>query len=290
MVAMSSIHEKIMDAVNNGGAIPAGPMVMSRITQLCRDPDATARDLAKVIQLDGNLASQVLKLVNSSFYGLSAQIKTVTHAVIILGFQEVKHLALTIPVADFFNKNGKRGAGGLDIQALWEQTLITACIARALSYHIKHPIPEQVFVSAILSKSGMLVFNNILGLPYAELVNGLDDPERLPFVEKERLGINHIQLGWMLAKKWQFPEELLNAIAYQYNPLPKGRFVVEAALIFTARRLLVGIQNDVTTKETIGKLPAAIFKELNITTEAADQVLSVASGEFQEVNRMLSGA
>lgn len=284
---MQELQEKIMSAVNSGDAIPAGPMVMSRIVQLCRDPEATAHDLAKVIQLDGRLATQVLKLVNSSFYGLSSQVKTITHAVIILGFQEVKHLALSIPVARFFDES--RNNGGINVNTLWERTLICSCIARALSYHIKHPIPEQVFVSSILSKSGMLILNNILGEDYAKVITGLENPERQPFVEKETFGINHIQLGWMLAKKWQFPQELLDAIAYQYNPAPKDSMIIEAGLIFAARRLLDGVQSDKSISESIIQMPGFLIAEFKLTAEAGQKALETASDEFNDVYRMLSG-
>lgn len=285
---MADIKERILKAVNDGTAIPAGPMVMARIAQLCRDPEATARDLAKVIQLDGTLATKVLRQVNSSFYGLSAQVKTVTHAVVILGFQEVKHVALTVPVAKFFDDN--RHSRGIDVTALWDRTLITSCIARALSYHIEHPIPEQVFVSTILAKTGMILLNTIAGEEYADVINNVMDMERLPFEEKERLGISHVQLGWMMAKKWQFPDELLDAIAYQYNPAPKGALKREAGLIFSARRLLDGVKADIPVASTIGRMPAVLVREFKLTPEAAERALERASGEFEEVRQMLSGA
>lgn len=284
---MANIKDKIIQAVNDGTAIPAGPMVMSRISQLCRDPEATARDLAKVIQLDGTLATKVLRQVNSSFYGLSSQVKTVTHAVVILGFQEVKHIALTVPVAKFFEDN--RHGKGIDVSALWDRTLITSCIARALSYYIEHPIPEQVFVSAILGKTGMILLNTIAGKEYADVINNhVIDMERLPFVEKEQLGISHVQLGWMMAKKWQFPDELLDAIAYQYNPAPKGVLKSEAGLIFAARRLLEGVHNDIPAVETIGRMPAVLVNEFKLTPDAAERALERASSEFEEVRKMLA--
>lgn len=285
---MISAKDRIMQAVNDGTAIPAGPMVMGRIGQLCRDPSATARDLAKVIQLDATLATKVLRQVNSSFYGLTAQIKTVTHAVVILGFQEVKHIALAVPVAELFSKH--RSARGLDVAALWDRTLITACIARALSYHIEHPVPEQVFVSSILAKTGMLVFNTILEDEYADVVNNTMDIERLPFEEKERLGISHVQLGWMLAKRWQFPDELLDAIAYQYNPAPKNELKREAGLIFAARRLLDGVQREIPIIQTIGRMPAVLVKDFKLTSEAAEAAMGRATSEFEEVRRMLGSS
>ncbi len=285
---MSDAKDRILKALNDGTAIPAGPMVMARISQLCRDSEATARDLAKVIQLDGTLATKVLRQVNSSFYGLTAQVKTVTHAVVILGFQEVKHIALTVPVAQFFHEN--RGVRGIDISALWDDTLKTACLARAFSYHIEHPVPEQVFVSTILAKTGMIILNTLLGAEYARVVNEALDIERLPFVEKERLGISHVQLGWMLAKKWQFPDELLDAIAYQYNPAPKGELKREAGLICAARRLYGGIKDDMPADMAFLRLPPVLVEAFKLTPEVAEKAVERSKNEFEEVRQMLAGS
>lgn len=285
---MSDAKDRILKALNDGTAIPAGPMVMARIAQLCRDPEATARDLAKVIQLDGTLATKVLRQVNSSFYGLTAQVKTVTHAVVILGFQEVKHIALTVPVAQFFHDN--RGARGIDVSTLWDETLQTACLARVFSYHIEHPVPEQVFVSAILAKTGMIILNTILGVEYARVAEEAVDQERLPFVEKERLGISHVQLGWMLAKKWQFPDELLDAIAYQYNPAPKGELKREAGLICAARRLRGGMQDDMPADLAMLRVPPFLVEAFKLTPEAVEKALQRSASDFEEVRHMLTGS
>lgn len=285
---LSDARERIMKALNDGTAIPAGPMVMSRIAQLCRDTEATARDLAKVIQLDGTLATKVLRQVNSSFYGLTAQVKTVTHAVVILGFQEVKHIALTVPIAQLFHTG--RHSHGINISELWDSTLTTSCLARALSYHIQHPVPEQVFVSAILAKTGMIVLNTIIGDEYADVMNYIIDIERLPFVEKERLGISHVQLGWMLAKKWQFPDELLDAIAYQYNPAPKGELKREAGLIFVARRLYNSIHSQIPIRDTLLRMPPSVITGFKLNEDVAQKALERAGNEFEEVRQMLASS
>lgn len=282
---MQDIKEKVMQMVESGDVIPAGSMVMTRISSLCRDPDATARDLAKVIQLDGSLATRVLRQVNSSYYGLSSKIKTVTHAVVILGFQEVKHLALSIPVAEFYQKQNKNA--GIDIDVLWEQTLITACIARALSYHIRHPIPEQVFVSAILAKSGMVVFNSLLESVYAEVIASIKNPEVLPAIEKRDFGLSHVQAGWMLAKQWQFPDELLDSIAYQYNPIPRGVLMRESGLIYAARRLLYAVQNDIPIGGMLKKFPEELNEEFKLDKAAAEMALERATSEFEATKQML---
>lgn len=281
---MQSAKDILINAMASGSAIPAVPAVLERLAAICRDPSATARDLAKVIQMDANLAAKILKRVNSSFYGLSAQIKTITHAVVILGFHEIKHMALAFPVASLFKAQRNKG---LDINKLWEWTLTVACIAKALSYHVAHPVPEQVFVSAILGKTGMLVMSNELGERYRVAVGPILETEQVPFVEKTRFEVSHVQIGWILARQWKFPDELLDAIAYQYNPTPRVGFKREAGLIYAARRFHLALQEGADLELTLADFPPEVSEGFALTPEVARAAVERAHEEYAELKKML---
>lgn len=282
-----SLRETVEEALRDGAAIPAGPAVMGRIAVLCKDPTASARDLAKVLQLDPSLTTRVLKQVNSSFYGLSATIRTVTHAVVILGFQEVKNIAMAVPVAKFFQD--RKDAPGLDIEALWNDTIIVSCIARALSYHIRYPIPEQVFVAAMLSRSGMVVLNTILGDAYRKVVQAAPQADAIPQLEQSVLGITHVDVGEKMAKKWHFPPELQEAITRQYDPIRDGNVLTEPGLIYLARNLLDALHRDLSVAEALTRMPAALLTEFNIDEASASEAVTRAADEFDDVREMLAG-
>lgn len=296
-------REKLDQALRDGSGIPAGPAVIARIEELTRNPDATAKDLADVLQLDPTLTTRVLKQVNSPFYGMSSQIKTVTHAVVILGFQEVKNIALTVPVANLYKK--KEGQQGIDVEALWSQTVALACLARALSYHVQHPVPEQVFVCGILSKTGMVVLNWILQGDYASVVEQCPDEDFLLQIERSELGITHVEVGTLLAEKWKFPQDLRDAITYQYSPYRPAEttgqgeeeetdtveqaVIPEAGLIFAARRTLRGINDELTPEDILLTLPPPIVQTFNLDAEALGTAIDKAAEAFEAAHTMLSG-
>lgn len=282
-----SKREQVEEALQNSEALPAGPAVMARLGELCRDPNATARDLGKVLQLDPALTTRILKQVNSSFYGLSSTIKTVTHAVVILGFQEVKNIAFTVPVANLFEDNMR--APGLDISVLWANTLEMACLSRCLSYHISHPVPEQVFVANILSATGMVILNSILADDYAEVVQSCFEPEDLPQTEEEELGISHIQVSRQLAEKWHFPPDLIDAMSYNYAPVRDGEVLTEAGLIFAARRLRNSLRNGNEADLALSVLPPNVAEAFSFTPEAVGEAWEKAQSEAGEAHAMLSG-
>lgn len=282
-----SLRDTVENALRDGAAIPAGPAVMGRIAALCKDPNASARDLAKVLQLDPSLTTRVLKQVNSSFYGLSATIRTVTHAVVILGFQEVKNIAMAVPVAKFFQDS--KDAPGLDIEALWNDTIIVSCIARALSYHIRYPVPEQVFVSAMLSRSGMVVLNTILGESYRKVVEAAPRADAIPQLEQAVLGITHVDVGEQMARKWHFPPELLEAITRQYDPIRDGRVLTEPGLIHLARNLLDALHRDQSVAEALAAMPSGLVTAFKVDEASASEAVTRAADEFEDVRAMLSG-
>lgn len=279
-------RKQVEKALQSDQYLSAGATVMAKLGQITRDPNATARDLGKVLQFDPALTSRVLKQVNSSFYGLSATIKTVTHAVVILGFDEIKHIALSVPVANLFSEN--KDKPGLDITALWDQTVAEACVARALSYHVRHEIPEQIFVAAMLVDAGMVVLNNLLGEEYARLVSSAPDDDFLPEVETASLGINHLEVGRELAEKWKFPLDLINTIAFHHDPFQNGQLLRDAALVQTARRSTKARNQGLSQAEVLAELPAELTASFQLSEASLGEAVDRGFQDVSEAKRMLS--
>ncbi len=278
---------RVEKALQEEGTLPAGPEVMARIDELSRDPNSSARDLGKVLQLDQALTTRVLKQVNSSFYGLAATIKTVTHAVVILGFQQVKNIALTVPVADLYQQN--LGASGIDVGRLWDQTVKIACLARTLSYHINHPVPEQVFVKGILSNAGMVVLNNILGPEYAAVVKACADEEALPAAEEAAFGISHAEVGRVLAEKWHFPEDLVRAIAHHHEPIQEEEILEDAGLLYVARCLHRYTENGGEDfAAALAQIPEKLVAAFSLTPKAIERACQKAEKEYEEARQRLT--
>ena len=279
-------REKVEEALAQGKGLPATPDVVVRITELCGNPNATARDLGKVLQLDTALTTRILKQVNSAFYGLSASIKTVTHAVVILGFNETKNIALSVPVAGLYSEQAN--APGISVPALWDKTLEIACFARALSYHIRYPVPEEVFVAGMLSNTGMVVLNSILGDDYAAVVAASPEEEFLPEVELSELGISHPEVCRLLAKKWRFPQELVDAVSRNYDPVFAGEVLMLAALIYTARRARQVLLAGGSQEAAIDRLSGEVAEALQLTPAAIGTAWAKARFEFDYARKMLA--
>jgi HD-like signal output (HDOD) protein len=275
-------RNELLAAIKRGAVVFPNPAIISRVLDLCSRPDTRAHELSEAIQTDAALATKIIRRVNSPYYGMSERIKTITHCVVILGFREIKYLVLGLNAAAMFSS---RGAGAA---ALWQQTLQIACIARSLSYQCKYPIPEQVFVSAIIGKIGAAIMNGHWGKSYADAALPVFLEENLPALETKLFTINHVQIGFILAKIWKFPPELLNAIAYQYNPLPEAGWQLEAALIYVARRATQALYIGDCVETLWETLPPKLIAKLPMTEAIVVDAVTRGLQDFAELKDMFN--
>src|SRR5215467_3839166 len=107
--------------------LPPLPAVVTRIMETVNDPNACAEELNRLISLDQGLSSKMLRIVNSAYYGFPKRISTITHAVVILGFNTVRNLVLGVSAFGMLSR--KAGSGGLNRTKFWEHSVATAVAA-----------------------------------------------------------------------------------------------------------------------------------------------------------------
>ncbi len=210
------------------------PQVVFQLIDALGDAASDASDLERIIESDQGLASKVLSLANSAFYGFSQQITTVRRAVVAIGFKELRLLALGAGLADLFDP--RRVPDRFDGQALWVHCLGVSWIARQLAEAARYPEPGEIQVAGLLHDLGKLVLFTHLE-EEAETILDLA-AQGVPFHEAERrLGLPHTVIGGMLAAKWGLPEVLISAIRYHHRPLANDPYYSAACLVAVADRL-----------------------------------------------------
>ena len=264
-------------------ALPPCPPVLAKVAKVCKDPASSARDLGNVIATDEALTSRLIKLVNSAYYGLRGTISTVTQAVVILGYQEIKNLAYAVRAEDVFTSSAV--PGGIDLMALWDHGLQVAVLARELSYRARYPIPEEVFVSGIVHDIGQVIMNQLLGAEYSKFrerahADGLE----LSAAEGEAFGTDHAEIGRRLAAKWNFPESLQLAVAHHHElpesdegPAGIAPFVLAANRVTLAR----GLGRD--AQKALASIPQPVREFLRLDLVRLEESLSRAAEEYANI-------
>lgn len=229
--------------------LPPLPAVVMRVMQTINDPTTSAADLNRLISGDPALASKILRLVNSSYYGFPRRISTITHAVVILGFNTVRNLTTSLGVFNAFDPGGQKTA--MDRDKFWAHSLGTAIAAGVVARrkNISAKAVEEVFVGGLLHDIGKLFLDQYFPDQYAiALKLALAAKISIWDAEKTALGVGHALVGKRIAEKWNLPPSLTSMIMLHHQPaFSKEHFeitsVVQAADM-VARKLNLGSGGD----------------------------------------------
>ncbi len=200
--------------------LPTLPVAATKIVQVVNNPNTTARDVNQLISTDQALAAKVLKLVNSAYYGLSNKVASITQAVVILGFNTIKSLALSASVLDSFSS---AELSTFKREEFWKHSLGVGVGAKLIANLIKVPAKDQeeFFLAGLLHDMGKVVMDQYLHEEFSEVV-GLTKDTGCAFLQAEREvlgGLTHADIGKLLAEKWNLPANLQEAIAFHHDPL-----------------------------------------------------------------------
>lgn len=265
-------------AIAEVGEIATLPEVTLKIIEIVEDPKSTARDLHDVIKNDPALATRILKVVNSAFYGLPGQIASVDRAIVLLGLSAVKNIAIAASMTRLFQ--GGEQIEGFSAIELWRHSITVAVASRQITTVQGRPNLDESFLAGLIHDLGILVERQVYPRKLAEVI-AKQNSEGGDFSELERqvIGADHQAFGMALATKWRFPRLLCAAIGYHHNL---------AALAPENRELptLVHVADILSCKAQIGFSMTAVNYEVQ-----ADQLeaLKLSAEDVQAIQDELPG-
>jgi len=218
--------------------LPPLPAVVVRVMQTINDPTTSAADLNRLISSDQAIASKVLRLVNSSYYGFPRRISTITHAVVILGFNTVRNLTTSLGVFSAFDPGGAQTA--LDRNQFWAHSIGVAVAAGVIAKRKAIPtkLAEEVFVGGLLHDVGKLFLDQYFPDQYAIALK-LARAAKISIwdAEKTALGVGHALVGKRIAEKWNLPPSLTTMITLHHQPAFAKEFFEITAVVHAADRI-----------------------------------------------------
>jgi HD-like signal output (HDOD) protein len=212
--------------------IVSPPDVCLKINELLGDERASLDDFAKVVMRDPALTARLLRLVNSSFYGLRSRVDTVSRAVALLGMRELQKLVCAVSAIEKFSRLSSTVT---NMNAFWRHGVYTGLMAQALAkrLHVLHP--ERLFVAGVMHDIGTLLVNHRYPEIAEETIRGArGDEQLLRELEVEELGFDHAQLGGLMLGNWRLPATIVDAIAWHHEPRRAELTPVDAAILNVA--------------------------------------------------------
>ena len=193
--------------------MPSLPTSVTKVLEICNNPHTSPADLNHVISLDPVLVGRVLKLINSAYCGLGQPVTSLVRAIIMLGINTVKNLALSSAVMGSFSAN--KTPPGLDMEGFWRHSLCVGVSAKLLAKKrkIDSKLTEDYFTAGLLHDIGKIPLSAVLLEKYMLTVSTADrERKSLAQVEKSALGIDHCEAGAMIAAAWKLDGAIGDAI------------------------------------------------------------------------------
>ena len=258
------------------------PEICVRINEMLDDDNTTTAELGRVISQDTALTARLLKIVNSSFYGFSKRVETVSRAVSILGMKELRALVIAVSAVDMFSSIPLHA---LNKVRFWRHSLYCAVMARLLAEHCHVLHSERLFVAGLLHDIGKLVMASRLPEAMSLILSQVKESGREEY-EQERimLGFHHADVGEALLRQWNMPESLVEAVAYHHEPSRAKTGGMEASLIHIAN--LMGSQAELaltnTSEEFLDKILPESLAITGLNKAIYHKISSQAASQFVE--------
>jgi putative nucleotidyltransferase with HDIG domain len=213
--------------------LPPLPGSALRVSSLTQDMDASTRSIADAIGLDPVLAARVLRTANSPLYSMERHVTSLTAAVNILGNNAIHMLVLISAAGGAF---GPKGNQSKFEHALWEHSVAVGLAAREVSHMLGMRGVEEAFLCGLLHDIGKLLLVRYDPESY-EVVKGCEGEQESLECEQELYGYTHSQVGALVAKRWNLPDELSYAIYNHHQPSEAGNYMFMARVIDIANNL-----------------------------------------------------
>ena len=207
------MDSSVLDLLKRSAAIPSMPQVATRFLEIIQDPEFDFRELATVLSTDPGTASEVLRLANSSLFGVARQITSLSQAMALLGLKRVRSLVLGRYIVDSIDQ---KGLASIDGSYYWRRSLCTAVLAARLADALAPKLCEEAFISGLLADVGVVVLDEAIPDAYRPIAEKYCPHGKIDLANDEQtlLGITHGQASAVVLDHWQLPEVVCEAVRW----------------------------------------------------------------------------
>jgi len=248
-------------------SIPALPKIVYKIIEFEKSETLSIQNIAEIINGSSGIAANVLKTANSSFFGSGTKITTIRDAIVRIGLNITKNIALSVSILNLVgNKSGLE-------KKIWESIFITAICSKIITEHIDESRSEELFTAGLISNIGILIFVRLYGDEYLEILRKkFNEGICLSEAEKSTFGVDHAELGGLILDVWKFPESVVRIAENHHKKLSQEKDNLEDGAI-------VQISEDVSdllvrgSADSYLKVMTMLSNNFGFNTEQSEKII-----------------
>lgn len=272
----------LVGKISNISTIPTLPTVLAKITSLLNNPQTSAEEIGRAITKDQALASKVLKLVNSAFYGFPGKISTITHAVVILGFSTIKNIVLTASIFKTFKKSKDRSSG-FDMEKFWLHSIGCGVTAQILAKHIGNQDREECFIGGLIHDIGKIILCQFLPDEFNQIIKNVREKNILIYdSEKELFETTHQEIGGIILKNWNLPVNLQYAVCNHHIPSKTQDHYITTSIVHCADILARAMDFGNGGDNKIPCMEDHVWHTLKLNNKTLQPLLEEINEEFEK--------
>jgi putative nucleotidyltransferase with HDIG domain len=276
MVDISQVVKSVRD-------LPTLPSVVLDLIGSFEREDVDVTTLAEKMSRDQALAAKTLRLANSSFYGLAAKVRTVKQAIVVLGFDSARALAVASSVIDTFGADKSKQ---IDVAEFWRHSIAAALCAKSLARHANID-QDYAFIAGLLHDIGRLLLASSFPDEYAQVAEySLRNETTISEAELQVLGVDHQRTGQMLAEAWKFPPVIQRAIGQHHAPAAADLGDVPG-VVHAANAMVQALDLGGGPHIAVPRLLDETWDRLRLTPVQLRAVCRETEGQFEEACRLL---
>ncbi len=267
------IRSRYKDKLSKIKSLSTLPVVANNVLQLTHNPKSSALQVGEAISQDPALASKVLSVANSPFYGFPRKITTIHSSIVVLGFANIRNLVLTASIVDVLPSKGNNGS--FNREEFWKHSLACGVASKLIAKRIGIKNAEEAFLWGLLHDLGKIVLDGYFTKEFALAVHQAKAKETLLKDAEEKIfGADHAEVGAMVADKWNLPPALIKGIRHHHSPLSANESMRVAAIVHIADILCraIGLGNGGDRK--IPGINEDSWKLLNMGKETLQDLFS----------------
>lgn len=274
------------EVIASAGKLPPFPDVVRKVMPLIQQT-APVRNIEEVIRLDQAITAKVLAIAQSAYYSRGRAIRSLRDAIVTLGQRQLIQVIMAACATQFFS--GKTAGYDLREGELWQHSVATALMAEKVATRIGFEDILTVYTAGLLHDIGKTVLNRYVKA-YFDLIISAIEARQLRFIDAERevLGIDHQQLGAIIARRWRFPGEVVDSIGFHHQPQEAQEHRDMVAIIYVSNRMVSGMGIGCGVDGFFQPNQDNVFVHLGITPRMVEKFMAETLTDLDETKQFLA--